>query len=242
MTSSIMKNRDLEYAECDDKVVLEWFTQGMLDTWGWAEIEKRGGLEQLFRNAYPDAARIVDELYERGYYRYVEPSILPGVRVVTLEGLAQDDSLVGYSHYEVAEFYDIDALYKHVPPDLRIYLTDAEELEETGASEFLDEMQRFFSMEGLTVRVEYDQKGNGEIIAETAHGECRRKDVTRCTLEPVFYAFIRVLNDFLEFAGSDVRAYGVDGGNSAKVIFLNDDLYQYICSLDLESFDMFSVD
>ena len=53
---------------------------------------------------------------------------------------------------------------------------------------------------------------------------------------------MRLLNDFLAFADSDIRAYGVDGGNSAKVILLTDELYDYIRSLNLKSFDMFPVE
>lgn len=155
---------------------------------------------------------LITRLAKLGFYRYAARERVPQLKAEA----AKTGYLYGGEHTR------------------RDYLADSEDLAEGGVKRFLEEMQPF--LEELGVRIEsieedfgeqsYTVQVNGLRHVIYTEDEFRDGNIWELATKRAF----AILNDLLEKAGSEERAYQLYGGNDLRLIFLTPAMYEAIQS------------
>jgi len=150
------------------------------------------------------------KLEKLGFYRYAARERIPQLKAEA----AKTGYLYGGEHTR------------------RDYLADSEDLAEGGVKHFLEEMQPF--LEELGARIEsieedfgeqsYSVEVNGLRHVIYTEDEFRDGNIWELATKRAF----AILNDLLERAGSEERAYQLYGGNDLRLVFLTPAMYEAI--------------
>lgn len=169
--------------------------------------------------------RVLENLKGMGYFKFVPKENLDEVEIAINRDF--ENGVIGDSF----ELYEAnDGLYS---VDYRIYHADAENLSESGFEDLINTMRHTLNKEGVKLRkilnvsikgtYHYAIKIDGNTYEINPKSERLEWDVAQIKL-------VEILNDLLQKAGSQERAYTYLGGNDAKVFFLTKQMFDYIKS------------
>ena len=190
-------------------------------------------LQSLFSHSpkpSPEVAeRIVDELIELGFLKFVPETDKANVRAQLVESVKEN--------YLDSEWND-----DCVSADKRSYQADAEDLAEGDVGKCLLQMKEVLVQEGVTLDSVEDDFGDEHrryhvVINGVEHFIY---DLTDNTGDDIWTQSLRrlveIANSLLQDASSSERLFGVYGGNDARVMFLTPEMHRLL-RLNSDIFD-----
>lgn len=175
---------------------------------------------------------VINKLEEMGYFKYVPQQETKYVRNLAYKSL-ENDILADSSNIP-----DDDS-ERH--PDYRLYSADNENLAEEGIGLVIQKMKYVLEKEGVhleTIEDDYtrdDTKGDkyNVVINGTPYQIFTKEMTAEITASGEFWTIalrrlLEIVNELLEKAGSSERLFGLSGGNDGMVIFLTNNMYEYI--------------
>ena len=157
------------------------------------------------------------KLEEGGYFKG-----LPPAKVEALKQVFEQQGWMGIFH-----------------DSRRFFLADAENLAEGGLGPFIQEVEPFLTMQGVTLpEIQDDITGNSYTVrvGGVSHEIYDATEVERdnpCDQPGVIWALsmtrgFRIVDELLAAVGSSERVYAVNGGNDLFAFFLTPELHQTV--------------
>ncbi len=183
-------------------------------------------------NAQPvskvSAKEFVAELEKLGYYKYADKKNIDSLKNDLIENYDPTNELVS--------IWDDDT---GVPLDYRYYWCDGETVyEQGGFTEMLEQVKPTFDKIGLTIKVndhfeEWDDKNKWLNHRITINGTeyVIFKNFKETGWGEAVMRFAEIINTEAEKQSIDERIFLASGGNDGRLIFLTDELYDYIYSV-----------
>jgi hypothetical protein len=155
-----------------------------------------------------------------GFLKFVPEDQRPEVR---------DQLLFAFNNYDIIESKFDDDL---VSTDRRSYPADTEDLAEEGIGEHILRLKGVLAAEGVTLHSVADHAENFDYRV-TVNGE------TYLIYDDYIYnhsvvngiaqkRFLEIVDALLRDAGSDERLYAIYGGNEGRVIFLTEEMFNFL--------------
>lgn len=156
----------------------------------------------------------VQELSNAGFFAYAKAS-MPPLRTLTYGGTG-----LGASYTVTDKTGKIHGVQ-------RVFGADVEELVEHGLSWFFTDNLSHLGIDPSAVEENFD----GERREWSVGDNCYVIPNSSSAYDRAAFALVAILNQILEEAGSDERAYGVNEGNAFGVAFLTEPLYRIISAV-----------
>lgn len=156
----------------------------------------------------------VQELSDAGFFAYAKAS-MPPLRTLTYGGTG-----LGASYKVTDKTGKIHGVQ-------RVFGADVEELVEHGLSWFFTDDLSHLGIDPSAVKENFDGKRREWSFG----GNCYVIPNASSAYDRAAFALVAILNQILEEAESDERAYGVNEGNAFGVAFLTEPLYRIISAV-----------
>jgi len=177
-------------------------------------------------NSNHDSNSIINSLKNLGYFKYVSSTELSHVLTQARNNLEKGLEI------SLSDNPDIDPMYL----DYRMYNADAEDLAEGGIGELLEKMRPLHKNIGANSSIRDDKTSEkyDVVINDKRYSIFTAETIGSFdSWEIAFVRFLNITNELLKNANSQERLYGMYGGNDGIVIFLTEDLYQFITENNL---------
>ncbi len=171
---------------------------------------------------------ILKKLKEMNYFKFVPSEKLSRAEESVLRDLKKGCLSVGSDRYDEEDI--LGSL------DYRGYYADAEDLAEGGIGYFVETLKPILKQEGIEIN-SIENKSTGDVYDLVINGHTYNiysEDNANDSWRLAPKRLMEIINTLLSESGSKERLYGRSGGNDQAVIFLTEEMYGYIRSLDLD--------
>lgn len=184
--------------------------------------------KNIKRHQKTSASAFINKLDELGYYKYTDERLIGILKNHLFENY--------YPNSEFVPYWDENTGF---PPDFRYYSCDGETVyEEGGFTELLEQVKPTFNKIGLKINVtdhfeEWDNKNKWLNHRITINGTeyIIFKNFKDYGWGEAVMRFTQIINQEIENQGIKEKVYLVSGANDGRLIFLTQELYDYIDSV-----------
>jgi hypothetical protein len=181
----------------------------------------------LSNSSEPESEKFVENLDKLGYFKYADKNNVKKLKDIMIEEWDPNS--------ELSSIWD----EKGMPLDFRYYYCDGEILfEEGGIIDMLNDLKPTFQKIGFTCKIsshfEKWDEANKSLDHRITINDTEYvifKDFKGTGWQESAFRLAEILNTELEKQNIDERIYLVSSGNDGRLIFLTDELYQYIYSV-----------
>ena len=170
---------------------------------------------------------VIQNLKDKGYFKYVPSTELPHVLEQAAKNL-KEKSLIGFSDNPMK-----DPQYL----DYRMYDADAENLAEGDIGELLRKTKTVLENAGVEFSSVIDEitSNKYDLLIDNKRYSIFTGETINSpdSWEIAFLRLLEIINELLKNANSEERLYGMYGGNDGIIVFLTEDLYQFITKNNL---------